>query len=329
VKDAQALEVAHKLDIIVFDKTGTLTKGKPEVTDFEGDTEYSPLLYSVEKQSHHPLAEAVVTYLEKLHIKEVSIEQFTDKPGLGVEAMYKKKRMLIGTLNFFKKEQVEIPGEYAEKAKQLQKEGKTVSFVAYDKRYIGLFALADTIKEDAKDAIRELQEMHIKTVMITGDNTITAKAVAQALGIDEVLAEVLPGEKASMVKKLQNHDGRRYMVGMVGDGINDAPALAQADVGLAMGTGTDVAIATGDIVLVKGSLQKVTETIKLSRQTLRIIKQNLFWAFGYNVIGIPIAAGMLYPVLSILLSPILASLAMAMSSISVVGNSVRLKYLVK
>lgn len=327
VKDAQALEVAHKLDTIVFDKTGTLTKGKPEVQELDVDSKFIPLLYSIEKESHHPLAEAVVNYLQMQGTSLAKkVAKFNDISGKGVEAVIDRKQVMVGTERLMKEKSISLPDRFLKKAEELRKKAQTVSFMAVDGNVVGVIGIADTIKEDAKEAVRKLKEMGLKTVMITGDNTVTAHAVGTELGITEVLAEVLPGDKAAKVKELQKNG---TLVAMVGDGINDAPALAQADVGIAMGTGTDVAIATGDIVLIKGTLDKVVESIDVSKKTLQIIKQNLFWAFGYNVVGIPVAAGILLVPYGLLLSPIIASVAMAFSSISVVFNSLRLRYLVK
>jgi len=327
VKDAEALEIAHKIDTIVFDKTGTLTKGKPEVQVLElSDKNITPLLYSIEKASHHPLAEAVVRHIEQTTpVKELSVKSFEDVSGKGVIALVDGKKVMVGTEKLMNEQKVVVDKTYLKQIDKLRDQAQTVSYVAVDGTIRGIVGIADTIKEDAKDAITKLQAMGIRTVMMTGDNKKTAEAVASELGIDEVIAEVLPGDKANKVKALQS-EGR--IVAMVGDGINDAPALAQAHVGIAMGTGTDVAISTGDIILVKGTLEKVIEAIDVSQKTLRIIKQNLFWAFGYNVVGIPIAAGILFLPFGILLSPIIASVAMAFSSISVVSNSLRLRYLV-
>ncbi|MDP4011736.1 MAG: copper-translocating P-type ATPase, partial [Candidatus Roizmanbacteria bacterium] len=363
IKDAKALEIAHSLNIIVFDKTGTLTIGKPEVQHLslsatQKNREYLiRMIYSIEKQSHHPLAEAVVRRIGKT--KMISVEKFKDISGKGVQASIGGKAVMVGTERLMKENKLMIPEKYTSLAKSLQKKAQTVSFVAVDTLVVGVIGIADSVKEDAKEAVATLKKMGIQTVMITGDNKATAEAVGKAVGIDMVISEVLPGEKAEKIRELQEnsldisffasspkgaHDiaqkqisapiqelkkqnsARRMVVAMVGDGINDAPALATADIGIAMGTGTDVAIATGDIVLVKGSLDKVVESIEISQQTLKIIKQNLVWAFGYNIIGIPIAAGILYPLFGLLLSPIVASLAMALSSVSVVGNSLRLKH---
>jgi len=330
IKDAKALEIVHTLDVIVFDKTGTLTKGKPEVQALEiADPKYLVFLSSIEKESHHPLADAVVRYIGD--IKQQKVEEFIDISGKGVEAIINRKKIYVGTQRLMNEKKLTIPEAYLSLAKDLQKKAQTVSFFAVDTSVIGVIGIADSLKPDAKEAIQKLKNMKIRTVMLTGDNKKTAEAIGISLGIDEVMAEVLPGEKAEKIRDLQKLGlntikNSRKVVAMVGDGINDAPAIATADIGIAMGTGTDVAIATGDIVLVKGTLDKVVESIEISRSTLAIIKQNLFWAFGYNIIGIPIAAGILYPLFGILLSPIIASAAMAMSSISVVGNSLRLRY---
>ncbi len=330
IKDAGALEIMHKVNTIVFDKTGTLTVGKPTVTSYEiEDSSLSPALYAIEKKSHHPLADAVVSYLEKPDMTVPKVDTFEDISGKGVKAVVQNNTIYIGTATLLRENNIQIPDEISEKVAKLQSLAQTVSYVAVGQKVIGVIGISDTIKEGAKNTINQLKRRKIHTVMITGDNKKTAEAVARELGIDEVLAEVLPGDKAAKIRELQSAKGAKNIVAMVGDGINDAPALATADVGIAMGTGTDVAIATGGIVLVNGNLDKVTETIDLSRSTLKVIKQNLFWAFGYNIIGIPIAAGLLYPTFGMLLSPIAASIAMAFSSISVVSNSLRLKYLVK
>ena len=335
IKDAKALEIAHKIDTIVFDKTGTLTLGKPEVQTFEIESKYIPLLYSIEKQSHHPLADAVVRHIESagFQIKPgMTVDTFKDISGKGVQAIVDGKKVIVGTERLMNEQNMIIPEKYKNSIVALRKKAQTISFISVDSTVVGVIGIADSVKNDAKEAIATLKKMGIKTVMITGDNKETAEAVGKAVGIDEVIAEVLPGEKAEVIKKLQLDPGsesgmtRKKYVAMVGDGINDAPALATADIGIAMGTGTDVAIATGDIVLVKGTMNKVVESIEVSQKTLLVIKQNLFWAFGYNIIGIPIAAGILFPVFGILLSPIIASAAMAFSSISVVGNSLRLKH---
>lgn len=335
IKDAKALEIVHTLDVIVFDKTGTLTKGKPEVQTLEiTDPKYLVFLSSIEKESHHPLADAVVRYIKstRFQVKPgMTVDKFIDISGKGVKAIINRKKIYVGTQRLMNEKKLTIPEAYLSLAKDLQKKAQTVSFFAIDTSVIGVIGIADSLKPDAKEAVKKLKNMKIRTIMLTGDNKKTAEAIGISLGIDEVMAEVLPGEKAEKIRDLQKLGlntirNSRQVVAMVGDGINDAPAIATADIGIAMGTGTDVAIATGDIVLVKGTLDKVVESIEISRSTLTIIKQNLFWAFGYNIIGIPIAAGILYPFFGILLSPIIASAAMAISSISVVGNSLRLRY---
>ncbi|MDP3982521.1 MAG: heavy metal translocating P-type ATPase [bacterium] len=327
IKDAAALEHAYKIDTILFDKTGTLTYGKPTVITAAIPSQFEQTVYLVEKESHHPLAQAVVRHYEnKFKNTTVKVTQFKDLPGRGITAQVKKKNVLIGNNMLFQAHKITIPSETRSQATKLQQQAQTVAYVAVDNKLIGLIGIADEIKQEAKQAIAMLNKMRINTVLLSGDNELTARNVAEKLGIKEVYAQVLPAQKAQIVKKMQEAPGRRKIVAMVGDGINDAPALAQADIGIAMGTGTDVAVQTGDIVLVKGSLEKVVEAIYLSRQTLTVIKQNLFWAFGYNIIGIPIAAGILYPFTGILLSPVIASGAMAISSISVVLNSLRLKH---
>ena len=325
VKDAQALEIAHKLHTIVFDKTGTITKGKPEVTTYHvSDKKYDAIIYSVEKLSHHPLAHAVVQYLEKKQTEEVSIEDFSDISGMGVSGTYRNKEIVIGTEKLIREKKSTVSDEMKHKAETMRSQAQTVSFVSVDRAVVGVIGIADAVKEEARAAIADLKKKGIVPVMLTGDNKTTAHHIAEQVGIEQVIAEVLPGEKAQAIKDLQKKV--QAPVAMVGDGINDAPALVQADVGIAMGTGTDVAIQSGDIVLIKGTLSKVVDAIEVSQETLSIIKQNLFWAFGYNVVSIPVAAGILYLPYGILLSPIIASAAMAFSSISVVLNSLRLRY---
>ncbi|HRN69691.1 MAG TPA: heavy metal translocating P-type ATPase [Candidatus Woesebacteria bacterium] len=331
IKDAQALELAHKIDTIVFDKTGTLTKGLPEVTNFEliNDEDKEGILHiakAVEDLSEHPLSNAIASYAAEQASDSPGhkVERFKAIEGRGVEGYVDNKKVILGNRRLMDEEKIKLNPSLAEKAETLISGGKTTIYMALDGKHVAVFALADTIKDESKEAVKELHNLGIKVVMLTGDNQKTAEAIAYELGIDEVIAEVLPADKANKIRELQKHEEGR-IIAMVGDGINDAPALAQSDIGIAMGTGTDVAIEAGDIVLVKGTLDKVIETIKLSKMTLGVIKQNLFWAFGYNVIGIPIAGGLLYPFLGFLLSPIIASAAMAFSSISVVSNSVRLK----
>jgi P-type Cu+ transporter len=254
------------------------------------------------------------------------VKDFKAIEGRGVSGMIGEKHALIGNKRLMSEKGIKLDKTLASQADILISHGKTTVYMSVDKRHVAIFALADTIKRESKKAVKALHDLGVHVAMLTGDNQATAMAIGAELGIDTIIAEVLPKDKADNIKKLQaESDGG--IVAMVGDGINDAPALAQADIGIAMGTGTDVAIEAGDIVLVKGTLDKVVETISVSKMTLRVVKQNLLWAFGYNVIAIPIAAGLLYPAFELLLSPVIASAAMAFSSISVVGNSLRLKIL--
>ena len=326
IKDAESLETAHKIKTIIFDKTGTLTKGRPEVTDIVpfGDTGKNELLMfagSIEKGSEHSLAEAIVKAADAQKVSFLSVEKFKAIPGHGVEGMIDGKRIIFGNKRLMDKEGIGISGA-VEKISEMENEGKTVMMLALSGKFVGLVAVADVIKESAKEGLSALKKLGIEVVMITGDNQRTAKAIARNLGIERVLSEVLPDQKEAEVRKIQA-EGK--VVAMVGDGINDAPALAAADVGIAMGTGTDVAIEASDITLINKDLRSVASAIILSKKTMRTIKQNLFWAFAYNVILIPVAMGALYPFFQILLNPIYASIAMATSSISVVSNSLILK----
>lgn len=326
IRDAQSLEVANKITTVVFDKTGTLTNGKPEVTDIIAvdDLEVSKILQlaaSVEKGSEHSLAEAIVKKAEENNLSLHKIEAFKGIIGHGVKGLVGKQKILFGNKRLMDTKSVHYEASI-ETINKLENEGKTVMLLSVDDKLVGLIAVADTIKDSARDGVAALKKKGIEVVMITGDNLMTAQAIAKKLGIDRVLAEVLPDQKEAEVKKLQK-EGKR--VAMVGDGINDAPALATADIGIAMGSGTDVAIEAADITLINKDLASIASSIELSRKTMRTIKQNLFWAFGYNIILIPVAMGLLYPFFHILLNPIFASAAMAMSSISVVSNSLLLK----
>jgi Cu+-exporting ATPase len=327
IRDAESLEIAHKVNTIVFDKTGTLTKGKPEVTDIKVlSSKYKvlsilQLAASIEKGSEHSLAEAIVKYAEDENVKTESVTKFKAVAGHGVTGEIRNRKVYFGNRRLLRAENIAFDS-YTEQIEQLENEGKTVMMLAVDRKLTGLIAVADTIKDSAKDGVKALQKKGIEVVMITGDNQRTAKAIAKTLGIGRVLSEVLPDQKEAEVKKIQS-EGK--VVAMVGDGINDAPALASADVGIAMGAGTDVAIEAADITLINKDLRSVASAIELSRKTMRTIKMNLFWAFGYNVLLIPVAMGVLYPFFGILLSPIFASVAMATSSISVVSNSLLLK----
>jgi Cu+-exporting ATPase len=337
IRNGEALETASRLTTIVLDKTGTITKGKPELTDVfplkgYSEDELLRLAAVADRRSEHPLAEAIVKGARDRGLDVGEPEEFNAIPGHGVEATIEGRRVAVGNRKLMERENVSL-SEFEEGAARLADEGKTPMFVAVDGRPAGLIAVADTVKEDSIAAVRGLERMGIEVVMITGDNERTAKAIAKKVGIRRVLAEVLPEEKARQVEMLQregspqkDRGGRgARLVGMVGDGINDAPALAQADVGFAIGTGTDVAIEAADVTLVGGSLRGVVTAIEVSRATLKNIKQNLFGAFIYNVLGIPIAAGLLYPFFGILLSPIIAGGAMAASSITVVTNANRLR----
>jgi len=341
IKGADSLEVAHKTDYVIFDKTGTITNGKPEVTDimsidkkFTGDA-LLKIAASLEKSSEHPLAESIVNDAKEKNLQLSTVSGFKAIPGYGITAKISGKTYYLGNQRLMAKNRIKFSSSDRTKnvvniIKDLEEQGKTVMILSSDKNILGLIAVADTIKETSKIAVKQLQGMNIEVYLITGDNLRTAKAIAKLAGINQehVFAEVLPEEKASYVKKLQssmNRHGNASKVVMVGDGINDAPALAQADIGIAMGSGTDVAMESGNIVLMRNDLLDVPRAIKLSKQTMAKIKQNMFWALFYNILGIPLAAGILYPFTGWLLSPIIAGGAMALSSVSVVTNSLLLK----
>lgn len=334
IKGGASLETAHRLDTIVLDKTGTITKGEPVLTDIviadsglrnadseNEENELLRLIASAEKQSEHPLAAAIVRAAEARNMKFETVENFNALEGRGIEAKVSGRDLLLGNRQLMSERGISSNGTETI-VEALAAQGKTPMFAAIDGKFAGVVAVADTVKPESKTAIRALRQMGLEVVMMTGDNRRTAEAVAAQVGIERVLAEVLPAGKAREIKRLQ---AEKKTVAMVGDGINDAPALAQADVGIAVGTGTDVAIEASDITLIKGDLSGVVSAIALSKRTVRTIKQNLFWAFVYNVVGIPIAAGLLYPFFGIQLSPVLASAAMSLSSVSVVANSLRLR----
>ena len=324
IKDAESLELAKKINAIILDKTGTITKGKPTVTDViwaEENDSSKQILLSIEKQSEHPLAEAVVNYLKD--INTVHIHHIESLTGKGVKANYKDINYLVGNQKLLTENQILIDNSLKEQADKWLHEAKTVIWFADDKKALAVLAIADEIKETSIEAIKELQKMGIEVHMLTGDNYNTAKAIAEKTGISSFKGEVLPKDKADFVKELQ---AQGKIVAMVGDGINDSTALAHANVSIAMGKGSDIAIDVAKMTIISSDLMKISTAIKLSKNTVNTIKQNLFWAFIYNVVGIPIAAGILYPINGFLLNPMIAGAAMALSSISVVGNSLRLKY---
>jgi len=327
IKSGEALETAHKINTIVFDKTGTITEGKPKVTDiilasdyYDSEDKLLQLAASAEKGSEHPLGEAIVNKAKERDIELLNADSFQAIPGHGIEAVIGGKNILLGNKKLMDDRKVEITLQ--EETDRLAGEGKTPMYIAVDNKLAGIIAVADVMKSSSKRAIEMLHDMGIEVVMITGDNRRTAEAIAKQAGIDRVLAEVLPQDKANEVKKLQA-EGKK--VAMVGDGINDAPALAQADIGIAIGSGTDVAMESADIVLMRSDLMDVPTAIQLSKRTIRNIKENLFWAFAYNTAGIPIAAGLLFLLGGPLLNPMIAAGAMAFSSVSVLSNALRLK----
>jgi Cu+-exporting ATPase len=326
IKSAGALELLHRAGTMVFDKTGTLTVGKPVVTDavpapgFDADGLLA-LAAAAEQGSEHPLGEAIVTEAKARGLALPPVSEFQAVPGQGVDALAPDGRILLGNARMMQARGLDVAG-LEPVARRLAAEGKSVVYVAFAGEAHGLVAVADVLKPEARAAVAALKALGMEVAMLTGDTRLTGEAIARQAGIDRVLAEVLPEQKAAEIKRLQE-EGR--LVAMVGDGINDAPALAQADVGIAMGSGTDVAIEAADITLMRGNLHGVVTAVELSRRTIRIIKENLGWAFGYNIVLVPVAAGALYPLWGVLLSPILAGLAMALSSVSVVANSLRLK----
>lgn len=326
IKSGTALETAHKIQTIVFDKTGTLTEGKPKVTDIvtvEGIDEsfLLQIAASAEKGSEHPLGEAIVKDAEEKLLEFKKVESFKAIPGYGIEVRIDGNKIILGNRKLMIESKISLE-KLEEVSNKLAEEGKTPMYIAIENKLSGIIAVADTVKENSKKAIESLHSMGIEVAMITGDNKRTAAAIARQVGIDRILAEVLPEDKANEVKKLQA-EGKK--VAMVGDGINDAPALAQADIGIAIGSGTDVAMESADIVLMRSDLMDVPTALQLSKKTIINIKQNLFWAFGYNILGIPVAMGVLHLFGGPLLNPIIAALAMSFSSVSVLTNALRLK----
>jgi Cu+-exporting ATPase len=336
IKGGDALELAKKVNSIIFDKTGTLTKGEPSVTDvvFKASQvlKHNPIPVNkkellrwvaiAERRSEHPLAQAIVRRTEELGIDVPEPDEFEVIPGHGVKAVYDGKEIVLGNRKLMSNFEIPI-SDLEDKIRTLEEEGKTCMIMAIEREALGLIAVADTLKENSADAVKALQKMGIEVIMLTGDNQRTAKAIAKQLGIKRVLAEVLPGDKADEVKKLQE-EGKK--VAMVGDGINDAPALTQADIGIALGSGTDIAMEAGKIVLIKDDLRDVVTSIDISKRTMRKIKENLFWAFIYNSVGVPIGAGILYPISRFVISPEFAALAMALSSVSVTLSSLTMKW---
>jgi P-type Cu+ transporter len=328
IKNAEALEVLEKVNTLVVDKTGTLTRGKPELVSVEtvggyDQSELVALVGSLERNSEHPLAAALIHAAEQNGFATAEARDFRYVPGKGVAGVVQGKSMLAGNELLLKDAGVSTE-QLLTRAQNFRGQAQTAIFVAVDGKPAGVLGIADPIKPSAREAIRELKHQGLRIVMLTGDNRVTAEAVARDLGIDEVEAEVLPDRKAEVVSTLQKA-GR--IVAMAGDGVNDAPALAQAHVGIAMGTGTDVALESGGVTLVKGDLGGIVRARKLSRAVMKNIRQNLFFAFIYNSLGVPVAAGVLYPFFGILLSPIIAAAAMSFSSVSVITNSLRLRKL--
>ena len=329
IKDAESLELAHKVNAIVLDKTGTITEGKPVVTDIEwnvsGDkkTDSEQILYAIESHSEHPLAEAVTATLKTNSGKQITVDKFESITGKGVVANFGDHVYLVGNQNLLTDYQVNLPEASSAKIKTWQNEAKTVICFARDKELLTIIAIADKIKETSAKAITDLQNQGIEVYMLTGDNTQTAKAVAQKVGLKNFKAEVMPSDKADFIKELQNQG---KVVAMVGDGINDSHALAQADVSIAMGKGSDIAMDVAKMTIISSDLQLISKAIRLSKLTVHTIHQNLFWAFIYNLIGIPVAAGILFPIWGFMLNPMIAGAAMALSSVSVVSNSLRLKF---
>jgi Cu+-exporting ATPase len=326
VRKAEALEVLEKVDTLVVDKTGTLTEGRPRLVAVVAvapheETELLRLAASLERGSEHPLAGAIVAGARERGVSLEEAAEFRVVPGQGVSGRIGGRRVALGNARFLEALGV-APGRLGEQADALRREGQTAVFLVVDDQPAGLVTVADPIKATTPEALRALRADGIRVVMVTGDSRTTAEAVARTLGIEHVEAEVLPHRKLAIVKRLQA-EGR--IVAMAGDGINDAPALAQAQVGIAMGTGTDVAMESADVTLVKGDLRGIARARRLSRAVMRNIRQNLFFAFIYNVLGVPLAAGILYPVLGLLLSPMVASAAMTFSSVSVIANALRLR----
>lgn len=326
IKNAESLEIAHKVDIVVLDKTGTITEGKPVVTGSYFTDNIAVLdkqiLLNIESKSEHPLAEAIVNDLKKYNLSKLEINNFSSLTGRGVVAEYNNAKYYVGNLELLKEQNIYVSDVDLVKSKELQISGNTIVWFANERNVLAYYAIADKIKDTSIAAIKQLKEKNINVYMLTGDNEITARAVAQKIGIENFKAGVMPSDKYDFIKKLQTEG---HIVAMVGDGINDSQALAQADLSIAMGKGSDIAMDVAKVTLISSDLQSVPKALLLSKKTVMGIRQNLFWAFIYNVIGIPIAAGLLYPLNGFLLNPMIAGAAMALSSVSVVSNSLRLK----
>jgi Cu2+-exporting ATPase len=328
IKDAESLELGYKVNAVVLDKTGTITEGKPTVTDLAWQVsagevaDFSPVLYALEAQSEHPLADAVVERLRMSGVSATTIDQFESLTGRGVSGRYQNVGYVVGNARLLSERGIPVSPAVQKLATQWQEAAKTVVFFADQTRILGLLAIADPVKQTSREAIHTLRKRGIAVYMMTGDNAQTAGAVAKAVGLSDYRAEALPADKAEFVKKLQ---AQGKIVAMIGDGINDSQALAQADVSIAMGRGSDIAMDVAKMTLITSDLGSVPKALQLSRKTVQTIRQNLFWAFIYNLIGIPIAAGLLYPINGYLLNPMIAGAAMALSSVSVVTNSLRLR----
>ena len=325
IKSGEALEISHKVNAVVLDKTGTITEGKPAVTRVISreiaENELLQIAASCEQVSEHPLGQAIVNDAKEKGMELLKVVDFQSITGQGIEATLEGKTYYIGNKKLCVEQGIDFK-EYEQEAMEIANKGQTPMFVGCDGKVVGIVCVADTLKETSAAAIRKIKNLGIEVYMLTGDNKLTANYIGEKVGVDHVIAEVLPNDKASVVEQLQN-GGKCVM--MVGDGINDAPALVQADVGVAIGSGSDIALDSSDVVLMKSDLNDVYKAIKLSKATIRNIKQNLFWAFFYNLCGIPLAAGVLYPINGMLLSPIIGGFAMSFSSVCVVSNALRLR----
>ena len=326
IKNAEALEHFEKVDTLVIDKTGTLTEGKPRLTGFHvspgfSENELLPLIASIEKASEHPLAAAIVEGAKKRNFILFDVSDFRSVTGKGAIGVANNRRIIVGNKALFSDENI-VTETLVPRAEEMRRDGQTVMFIGVDGKLAGIVGVSDPIKATTHDAIAYLKSQGIRIIMATGDNETTARAVAGKLGLDDLVAGIQPAGKAELVRKLKS-EGR--VVAFAGDGVNDAPAMALADIGIAMGTGTDVAMESGSVTLVKGDLMGIAKARHLSQATMRNIRQNLFLAFFYNALGVPVAAGVLYPVLGLLISPVWASVAMSLSSVSVIGNSLRLR----